>query len=148
MHYLTFLKNTMKETIIQVLKEHALVHMARISRTDLLTQFFRKAYDLINNDTRLPLEDIFYSQNNWISKNKNKKMSMSTLQPILKKESWEIHLKVYTFSIHLTGFSDGSVVKNLLPVEETRETQAWPLGWNDHLKEEMATHSSMYAGKS
>ena len=53
----------MKETIIQVVKEHALVHMARI-RTDLLTQFFIKAYDLINNDTGLPLENIFYSQNN------------------------------------------------------------------------------------
>lgn len=55
MHYLIFFKNTMKETIIQVLKEHTLVHVARISRTDLLTQFFIKAHGLTNNDTRLPL---------------------------------------------------------------------------------------------
>ena len=32
-------------------------------------------------------------------------------------------------------------------MQETRERQAWPLGWEDPLEEEMATHSSILAWK-
>ena len=38
-------------------------------------------------------------------------------------------------------------VKNLPAVQETRETRVQPLGWEDPLEEEIATHSSILAGK-
>ena len=37
------------------------------------------------------------------------------------------------------------VVKNRLPVQETQETWAQSLGWEDPLEEEMATHTSILA---
>ena len=40
------------------------------------------------------------------------------------------------------GFPGGSVVKNL-PAKQ--EMQVWSLGWEDPLKREMATHSSIIA---
>ena len=40
------------------------------------------------------------------------------------------------------GFSGGSGVKNL---PATQETRVWSLGWEDPLKEEMATHASILA---
>ena len=43
------------------------------------------------------------------------------------------------------GFSGGSLVKNL-PTMEKMQVQS--LGWEDSLKEEVATHSSVLAGKS
>ena len=36
-------------------------------------------------------------------------------------------------------------VKNLPAVQETRETRVQPLGWEDPLEEEIATHSSILA---
>ena len=36
-------------------------------------------------------------------------------------------------------------VKNYLPVQETQEMQVRPLGQEDPLEEEMATHSSTFA---
>ena len=48
-------------------------------------------------------------------------------------------------SLKLTsGFPDGSVVKNQLPVQEMRVQS---LGQEDPLEEEMATHSSIFAWK-
>ena len=38
-------------------------------------------------------------------------------------------------------------VKNLLAVQGTQELQVWSLGWEDPLKEEMVTHSSILAWK-
>ena len=43
------------------------------------------------------------------------------------------------------GFPDGSVVKILLPIEETQETWVRSLGRGDLLEEEMATHSGILA---
>ena len=43
------------------------------------------------------------------------------------------------------GFSGGSVVKNLLAVQESQEMQFQSLGWEDPLEEGMATHSSILA---
>ena len=43
------------------------------------------------------------------------------------------------------GFSGGSVVKNPPVMQESQETQVRSLGWEDPLKEEMATHSSILA---
>ena len=37
------------------------------------------------------------------------------------------------------------VVKNLLPMQETQETQVHSLSWEDPLEEGMATHSSVLA---
>ena len=34
-------------------------------------------------------------------------------------------------------------VKNPPVMQETQETQVWPLGWEDPLEEEMAIHSGM-----
>ena len=45
------------------------------------------------------------------------------------------------------GFPGGSAVKNLPAMHKTQETQVWFLGQGDPLEEEMATHSSICAGK-
>ena len=50
------------------------------------------------------------------------------------KESKKVKIEVYV------GFPGGSVVKNL-PAQQ--ETWVQSLGWEDPLKEEMATHSSI-----
>ena len=39
-------------------------------------------------------------------------------------------------------------VKNLPAMKETQETWVRPLGWEDPLQEEMATHSSILAGRT
>ena len=39
------------------------------------------------------------------------------------------------------------MVKNQLPMRETQEMQVRPLGWEDPLKQEMATHSTISAWK-
>ena len=41
----------------------------------------------------------------------------------------------------------GSVIKNLPTVQEVQERWVLSLGWEDSLEEEMATHSSILAGK-
>jgi len=46
-------------------------------------------------------------------------------------------------SISFEGLPSGSVVKN----PHLQETRVLPLGWEDSLKEEMATHSSILAWK-
>ena len=43
------------------------------------------------------------------------------------------------------AFPSGSMVKNRLPMEETKEMQVGSLGLEDPLEEEMATHSSILA---
>ena len=43
------------------------------------------------------------------------------------------------------GFPDGSVVESLPVMQETQETWGESLGWEDPLKEEIATHSSILA---
>ena len=44
-------------------------------------------------------------------------------------------------------FPSGSAVKNPPAMQETQETQVQSLGREDHLEEEMATHSSILARK-
>ena len=46
---------------------------------------------------------------------------------------------------HSVGFASGSVVKNLLTVQESQETRVRSPGWEDPLEEGMATHSSLLA---
>ena len=38
------------------------------------------------------------------------------------------------------------MVNNLLAMQETQETQAWPLGWKDALEEKIATYSDILYG--
>ena len=45
------------------------------------------------------------------------------------------------------GFPSGSVVKNLPAIQETQETPVQSLGWEDLLKEEMATYFSILVWK-
>ena len=45
------------------------------------------------------------------------------------------------------GFPNGSAIKILPAMQETQETQVQSLDWEDPLKEEMATHSSILAWK-
>ena len=45
----------------------------------------------------------------------------------------------------IRGFPGGSVVKNLPAIQETQETRVRSLGWEDHLEQEMATHSGILA---
>ena len=47
-------------------------------------------------------------------------------------------------SAPVLGLPSGSAVKNLPAMQET---QVRSLGWEDHLQEGMATHSSILAGK-
>ena len=42
-------------------------------------------------------------------------------------------------------FPGGSVIKNLLTVQETQEIRVRSLGGEDHLEEELTTHSSILA---
>ena len=44
-------------------------------------------------------------------------------------------------------FSSGSTVKNLPAMQEMQEAWVESLGWEYPLEEEMATHSSILAGK-
>ena len=44
---------------------------------------------------------------------------------------------------HPGGFPGGSVVKNPLAAQETKEMWVQSLGWEDPLEEGMATHSSV-----
>ena len=48
-------------------------------------------------------------------------------------------------SIMPMGFPGGSVIKNLLAVQEIQETQVQSLDGEDALEKEMATHSSILA---
>ena len=45
------------------------------------------------------------------------------------------------------GFPSGSTVENLPAIQETQEAWVESLGREDPLQEEMATHSSILAGK-
>ena len=51
-------------------------------------------------------------------------------------------------NLQLIIFPDGSAGEYLLSMQETQETWVWNLGLEVSLEEEMATHSSMLAGKS
>ena len=51
-------------------------------------------------------------------------------------------------NLQLIIFPDGSAGEDLLSMQETQETWVWNLGLEVSLEEEMATHSSMLAGKS
>ena len=48
---------------------------------------------------------------------------------------------------HYWGFPGALVVKNLLPMQETQDTQVWSLGWEDPLETEVATHSKILGWK-
>ena len=48
-------------------------------------------------------------------------------------------------SIRYMGFPGGSVVKNLLVMQEPQEMQVQSLGWEDPLEWIMAMHSSIFA---
>ena len=45
------------------------------------------------------------------------------------------------------GFPSGSAAKNLPAIQEMREIWVQSLGWKDPLEEEMATYSSILAGR-
>ena len=45
------------------------------------------------------------------------------------------------------GFPGGAVERICLSMQETQETWIGPLGWGNLLKEEIATHSSIFAWK-
>ena len=62
--------------------------------------------------------------------------------PFLCYVSFSLPLVYFKF---LEGFPGGSVVKNLLAMQETQEMQVPSLGPEDPLEEGMATHSSILA---
>ena len=43
------------------------------------------------------------------------------------------------------GLPSGTVVKNLLAMQETQDTRVWSLGWEDPLEEDIANFSSIFA---
>ena len=54
-----------------------------------------------------------------------------------------MHMYIWRY-IH-SGFPGGSVVKNILPMQEVQETQVQSLGWEDSLEKGMAIHSCILA---
>ena len=60
-------------------------------------------------------------------------------------ERLTLHSFLWLNNILLWDFPGGSVVKNLPAMQES---QVPPLGWEDPLEEEMATHSSILDGNS
>ena len=56
-----------------------------------------------------------------------------------------IFLNCNIIYIILWGFPSGSEGKNLPAMQEPQEMQIQSLGWEDHLEEDMATHSSVLA---
>ena len=54
---------------------------------------------------------------------------------------------IFIIIINNVGFPGGSVVKNPPAVQEMPDTQVSSLVWEDSLKEEMATYSSVLAWK-
>ena len=59
-----------------------------------------------------------------------------------------IFLNCNIIDIILWGFPGGSVVINLPSMQEPQEMQVQSLGWEDHLEEDMATHSSVLAWRT
>ena len=47
--------------------------------------------------------------------------------------------------VETSGFPSGTVVKNLLAMQETRQTLVVSMGLEDALEEEISTHSSILA---
>ena len=54
-----------------------------------------------------------------------------------------MHMYIWRY-IH-SGFPGGSVVKNILPMQEVQEMEVQSLGWEDSLEKGMAIHSSILA---
>ena len=52
---------------------------------------------------------------------------------------------IYSDNIFYGVSPGGSMVKNLMPRQEMKETQVQSLNWEDHLQEEMATCPSILA---
>ena len=71
----------------------------------------------------------------------NESTLLKCLWDLLRLELIRIYIQNYL------GFPTGSAVMNLPAVQETQETKVWSFGWEDPLKEEMATHSSILAWK-
>jgi len=74
------------------------------------------------------------------------------MDPFFPKLPSHIHFKHLTiFFVNYTlirlkkGFPNGSVVKNLLAMQEMQKMWVQSLGWEDPLEEGMATHSSILA---
>ena len=69
--------------------------------------------------------------------------------PFLCYVSFSLPLFYFKFleGMRWMGFPGGSVVKNLLAMQETQERQVRSLGPADPLEEDMATHSSVLAWK-
>ena len=59
--------------------------------------------------------------------------------------SWLDSTYAFLAWIHWSGgdFPDDSVVKNLLPIQETHKMRVWSQGWEYPLEKEMATQSSV-----
>ena len=64
-------------------------------------------------------------------------MAQTTIKPVLELKSFDSSSDFFCI------IPGGSVVKNLLAVQETWETQVRFLGWEDLLEKEMTTHSSI-----
>ena len=64
---------------------------------------------------------------------------------ICQKKKKKFGNRIISTYIHISGFSSGSVVKNLPAMPETRVRS---LGQEDPMEEEMATHSSILPGES
>ena len=68
-------------------------------------------------------------------------------------KTWKAHvsvldlheIQIFASPIDLINAHMAVAVKNTPPVQETQETLAWPLGWEDPLGKGMATHFSVVA---
>ena len=62
-------------------------------------------------------------------------------------QRWGLYLDVSGVLLAPMGFLGGSAIKNPPAVQETQETWVLSLSREDPLEEEMATHSTILAGK-
>ena len=85
------------------------------------------------------------SSHSKIKQPSNSNLGFVPNESILLKCPWDLlRLEFIRISIqNYLGFPTGSAVMNLPAVRETQEMRVWSFGWEDPLKEEMATHSSI-----
>ena len=89
------------------------------------------------------------SSHSKIKQPSNSNLGFVPNESILLKCVWDL-LRLEFFRIYTQNylsFPTGSAVMNLPAVQETQEMRVWSFGWEDPLKEEMATHSSILPRK-
>ena len=84
------------------------------------------------------------AEDDWVTNTTSTEIPHILMVPNYQENTLGFLDKVKLHLLLLKGFPDGSVVKNPPALQETR---VWSLGGEDPLEKEMATHSSLLAGR-